>query len=70
MMITKTEAYRGHTFRMSDMLSYLIGQSGIDIPESRTMEGGGRAVGASDRGKKRVLGQEHPSTLNQRTWRW
>ena len=55
---------------MSDMLSYLIGQSGIDIPESRTMEGGGRAVGASDRGKKRVLGQEHPSTLNQRTWRW
>jgi len=69
-MTTKTEAYRGHTFRMSDMLSYLIGQSGIDIPESRTMEGGGRAVGASDRGKKEGAGSGASFYANQRTWRW
>jgi hypothetical protein len=55
---------------MSDMLSYLIGQSGIDVPESRTMEGGGRAAGASDRGEKVGAGLGASFYANQCTWRW
>src|SRR5438270_202849 len=40
------------------------GQSGVDVPESRTMEGGRRAVCASNGDELRVLGPEHPDTLS------
>jgi hypothetical protein len=39
------------------------GHSGVDVLESRAIEGGGRAGGAGDGDEIEVLGQEHPDTL-------
>ena len=39
------------------------GQPGVDVLESRTMEGGRRAGGASDGDEKEGVGAEHPDTL-------
>jgi hypothetical protein len=50
---------------MSDMLLYLIGKSGIDVPESRRMEGDGRAAGASDRDEKEGAGSGASFHANQ-----
>jgi hypothetical protein len=39
------------------------GQPGVYVLESGSMEGGGRARGASDEVSSRVLGAEHPDKL-------
>ena len=46
------------------------GQPGVDVLESRPVEGGRKAGGAGDGDEKRKLGQEHPDTLtSMATWR-